>query len=431
MLQMSRPAGTILIALLLAVALWPGNAALFSQNVAGQALPSVHAQPWTQGAQAEEAWFLQRLDAPIDHWGLFSPGEALKAGSPVPHLRAPRRFSMNQRLAGLESDIPLRIGFVEENLLRVLLVSRRQRSQWMLGASRLFLPEIEEALEAQGLPGELKYLPLAASAWNPAFESRGRAGLWGFDATTARLYGLRVTSQVDERQHPRLSSQAAARRLKDLHDAFADWRLTLAAHGAGPAAVRQAMSKAGPQAGYEQVQAYLPVQARGLVSAFVAGVYVASFHEEEELIPAAVQRPDSMVWGDLDGSEEEQPAATATVSQALAYDDLETTSLYVVRRGDSLGRIASRYEVTVGQLRAWNGLRGDLIHPGQELVLHAPPPSSRSSRNYGSGDYYTVRSGDTLWAISRRTGVSVGRLERLNPEIHPRSLRPGMRLRLQ
>ncbi|HSR66592.1 MAG TPA: LysM peptidoglycan-binding domain-containing protein [Acidobacteriota bacterium] len=394
---------------------------------------------------------------------------------------------MNQRLARVESEFPLQITSAEEDLLRVLLVSRRERTQWMLGASRLFLPEVERALEAEEVPGELRFLPLAASAWDPDFQGGGRAGLWGFDAPTARLYGLQVNEQVDQRRHPKLSSRAAARRLKDLHEAFADWRLALAAHGAGPAVVRSAMIKAGPQAGYEQMRVHLPVQARGLVSAFVAGVYLSMFHKDEELIPARVQLPDSMVWIDLETAldldrlsaplgvssdllkawnphflnglaaaegeddlwldaalqesfekalpgltalapleQERQVVATATVSQALAYDDLETTSLYVVRRGDNLGRIASRYDVTVSQLRSWNGLRGDLIYPGQELVLHAPPPPSRPG-----GEYYTVRRGDTLWAISRRTGVSVGRLEGLNPEVHPRSLRPGMRLRLQ
>ena len=63
------------------------------------------------------------------------------------------------------------------------------------------MPIFEEALEAYGLPLELKYLPVVESALNPNAVSRvGATGLWQFMITTGKRYGLQINSLVDERR---------------------------------------------------------------------------------------------------------------------------------------------------------------------------------------------------------------------------------------
>lgn len=97
-----------------------------------------------------------------------------------------------------------------------------------------------------------------------------------------------------------------------------------------------------------------------------------------------------------------------------------------VRRGDTLGRIASRHGITVGQLCEWNGLStGTVIHPGQTLRLGpavSPPKprvsaataSAQASATTASGIRYTVKPGDTLGLIAQRHGVTVGEIRRAN-----------------
>lgn len=118
-----------------------------------------------------------------------------------------------------------------------------------------------------------------------------------------------------------------------------------------------------------------------------------------------------------------------------------------VRSGDTLYELARNHGVTVSQLKRANGLTSNMIRPGQELRLSggsdapeqrtatslAPrfePPSSPISP--GSGDEtYTVRPGDSLYAISRRTGVRVATLKQLNEIRDVRRMRPGMVLKLR
>ena len=111
---------------------------------------------------------------------------------------------------------------------------------------------------------------------------------------------------------------------------------------------------------------------------------------------------------------------------------------YTVRSGDSLGKIASRNHVTVKQLQSWNKLRGTTIRAGQRLKVKQKTVSTASSGSKGnagastasSGSYtvYTVRSGDTLYKIAKRYGVSTNQIMKLNSI--GEEIRPGMKLKI-
>jgi LysM repeat protein len=84
-----------------------------------------------------------------------------------------------------------------------------------------------------------------------------------------------------------------------------------------------------------------------------------------------------------------------------------------VRRGDNLSAIASRYRVSVPDLKAWNKLRGNSINVGQ--VLRVPGSNSRgSSAAAPAGGSYQIRNGDNLATIASRYGVSVDDLKAWN-----------------
>ena len=99
----------------------------------------------------------------------------------------------------------------------------------------------------------------------------------------------------------------------------------------------------------------------------------------------------------------------------------ETT--YSVRRGDSLWIVANRYGTTVERIKRDNSLRSNTLHPGQKLVLRGSgAPAS------GSGGSYVVRSGDTLGRIAQKQGVSLNRLMSANGLSSRSTIHPGQRL---
>ncbi len=87
-----------------------------------------------------------------------------------------------------------------------------------------------------------------------------------------------------------------------------------------------------------------------------------------------------------------------------------TIRTYTVQRGDSLWSIASRYGISVSDLRNANNLTSDVLQIGQVLRI----PSQGTTVPPSSGTTYTVRSGDSLWSIAQRFNTTVAELRRLN-----------------
>ena len=122
-----------------------------------------------------------------------------------------------------------------------------------------------------------------------------------------------------------------------------------------------------------------------------------------------------------------------------------TYTTYVVKKGDSLGKIATRHHTTIANIKKWNNLRRDTIVPGQRLkIYHGRGPSStavassssRSSQPATSskGGYvtYTVRKGDTLYSIANKfSGVSLNDIMRLNGLTRNSKIYTGQKLKIK
>ncbi|EGH7368449.1 1,4-beta-N-acetylmuramoylhydrolase [Listeria monocytogenes] len=95
--------------------------------------------------------------------------------------------------------------------------------------------------------------------------------------------------------------------------------------------------------------------------------------------------------------------------------------VYTVAKGDSLWRIADNNKVTIANLKAWNNLKSDFIYPGQKLKVSAgsttntntAKPSTNNPSN-STVKTYTVKKGDSLWAISRQYKTTVDNIKAWN-----------------
>ncbi|MEO0340284.1 MAG: transglycosylase SLT domain-containing protein [Bacteroidota bacterium] len=190
-----------------------------------------------------------------------------------------RLDSIASQVSGLKYDK------IVASYLRTYTKYSRDKSERILGKSLVYFPIFEKHLKAQGLPEDLKYLPIVESALEPrAVSSAGAVGLWQFMAETGRYYGLEVTPQVDERCDPEKATKAAVAYLQNLYKRFGNWELAIAAYNSGGGRVSRAIKRARSK-DYYRIKRYLPRETANYVPAFIAATYLMKFYEEHHLVP--------------------------------------------------------------------------------------------------------------------------------------------------
>lgn len=96
---------------------------------------------------------------------------------------------------------------------------------------------------------------------------------------------------------------------------------------------------------------------------------------------------------------------------------------YTVRPGNTLFAIAQFFQTTVDEILKYNNIQNpSMIYPGQILSI----PAGSNSDNY-----YVARPGDSLWSIAQRYGTSVPALSSLNNLANPNVIYPGQVIRIR
>lgn len=326
----------------------------------------------------------------------------------------------------------------------------RHSVSYMLGASNFYTPIFEEALEAYGLPLELKYLPVIESALNPQATSRvGAAGLWQFMVATGKQYGLEVNSLVDERRDPVKSSYAAAQYLRDLYKIFGDWSLVIAAYNCGPENINKAIHRANGEADYWKIYPYLPRETRGYVPAFIAANYVMNYYCEHNICPMRTQLPaktDTIIVS--------RDVHLKQIAEVCGVDIDELRSLNPQYRRDivngsnkpSVIRMpATMTNTFIANEDSIYNYQAETLFTRRSLVevdnSSKVSISSKSSSSKKSSSRkkrtrrtrfksVTIRKGDTLSEIAERNNTTVSKLRRLN-NIKGNNIRAGKKIRVR
>lgn len=333
-------------------------------------------------------------------------------------------YTYQARLARLDAVSPFDLVYNEHvrAFINMYTVRKRESVSRMMGMAQLYYPMFEEVLDKYNIPLELKHLAVIESALIPYARSRaGATGLWQFMYPTARMYGLHVSSYIDQRCDPYKATVAAAEYLKSLYEMFGDWQMVLAAYNAGPGTISKAIRRSGGKKTYWEIRPFLPFETQGYVPAFIAANYVMSYGPEHNLYPAVPrktyfevdtvvvkeQMTFSQVSKALDVPEDEilyfnpqyrkniipsggntlclpkakiglfltnEQAIYAAIEQERQQGKVdvvaEVKKIHTVRSGEKLSTIARKYGVTTDELKTWNFIGKKGLRPGKKLVVY-------------------------------------------------------------
>jgi len=284
------------------------------------------------------------------------------------------------------------------------------------------LPRYEEMIRArlqeQGLPGDLVYLALIESGFSNSATSRAKAvGMWQFMKRTAKGYGLRVDSWVDERRDPYRATEAAVRHLKSLNNRFGSLYLAAAAYNAGAGKVSRGVRRLPDDDEADSLNS----------DATFFRLYDTRFlrRETKDYVP-------KLIAAARIAKEPARYGFTIDSVEPWSYDSI------IVPTMTGLDVIARLADTTVAAIRELNPKYLRLATPpGTASVVRVPagrgpttvaayaalPPSRRITFLE-----HTVARGETLSGIAHRYHVSTRLVVEANPRVRGRALRPGMRV---
>ena len=330
-----------------------------------------------------------------------------------------------RKLSQLPTVIEMPYNSVVRRYIDMYVQKRRTLVENLLGLSSYYMPIFEAALEREGLPLELKYLPIIESALRPDATSRaGAAGLWQFMVRTGKSMGLEVNSLVDERRDPIKSSAMAARYLKDLYGIYHDWALAIASYNCGPGNVSKAIRRSGGKTDYWEIYPYLPRETRGYVPAFIAVNYVMNYYGDHNICPVLTRRPLL-----TDTVQVTRRLHLKQVSDVLQIPIDEIRSLNPQYRRDIIPGNIRPYALILPSQQVYAFIEAEEAIFAHDAELYAQRLSVEPAGiDPGTMVYHRVRKGETLSRIAQKYGVSVSNLCAWNNIKRSSCLRIGQRL---
>jgi membrane-bound lytic murein transglycosylase D len=310
---------------------------------------------------------------------------------------------------------------IERQIDGYVTKSREEFARWLRRSGR-YVPTLKQYFVQEGMPGDLVYIALVESGFNPRNRStKAAVGLFQFMKQTAEMVGLKEDSWVDERRHPKKAALAAIRHLKSLYQEFGDWDLALAAYNCGSGRLWQSIRDQGTRDFWKlslppETEAYVPKFYATLIIAREPELYGFNPNMESEKDVEEVEIPGgvdlkviadclgvtSTVVADMNpeltkgctppGADSyllRVPANTAEKFQKifaelpkekkfLSQEEIGRRKfkgfyvVYQVRHGDSLYSVARKHHTTVTKLRQWNNSlkKNKYIYPGQQLRIY-------------------------------------------------------------
>ncbi len=413
------------------------------------------------------------------------------------------------RMQRLDVGSPISLVYNQRVRAFIDLYANRKRgtTERVLGLAQMYFPMFEQQLDKYNIPLELKYLAIVESALNAkARSSAGAGGLWQFMYYTGKIYGLELTSYVDDRNDPLKATVAACRHFNDLYNMYHDWLLVLAAYNSGPGNVNKAIRRSGGKMTFWEIMPYLPKETRDYVPAFIAVNYVMAYSNEHNIYPAMPR----ILYHETDTIAVHQPLTLSILSDKLSvsisdleflnptfrtgfipatpanpfyirlpkksiadflnnelalyayyqlkgydasqfklqdnadYDLITKRITHKVRNGETISGIARKYDCTSSEIKKWNKLKKSSLYKGQALKIYvksqqpkiqakAPKTvpvkqevadnsnsqpdeqpvasvTSKSTTKSVSPKYHLVKRGESLGKISSKYNVSTKEL---------------------
>jgi membrane-bound lytic murein transglycosylase D len=325
---------------------------------------------------------------------------------------------------GATYDFPIDLNDRVLTWVSLFSTTRRGFMENALGRASMYLPMIRQVFAEEGVPSDLAYLAVIESGFRNEAKSRAKAvGMWQFIRSTGRIYGLSGNAWVEERRDPVKATRAAARYLKRLYELTGDWYLAASSYNAGPLTLDRAIQNLGTRNFWDLSRSrWLRTETKNYIPELCAAILVGRNPDRyglhiAPLVPYAYEtvavasmtsltvlarcagtdaatlknlNPELLRGSTPPGTYQLRvpPGQAMDCLHRLAHMpagqrlDFQT---YLIRKGDTLAKVARRFKLTPEDLLAANDLTEKQFRPGKRVLVPPPPAIALAEQDLVSG----------------------------------------------
>ncbi|MEJ5166867.1 MAG: LysM peptidoglycan-binding domain-containing protein [Thermoanaerobaculia bacterium] len=323
-----------------------------------------------------------------------------------------------------------------------------EKYQGALERFSYYKKEMEKIFQEEKVPTELIYMTLTESLFNPKAKSRrGAYGVWQFIGSTAKLYGLKIDSFIDERADYIKATKAAAKYLKNSLEIFeGDLLLTIASYNCGAGNVLKAQKRCKSQDFWE-IRKCLPKETRNFVPSVLASIEIGKdplkynfyFEEKEKpfykeiFIPHSINLKKVLKDSDIDIETIRQinPELKSYYTPPYGYNlkipgELEETFLsklpyHIAKENETLKDLELKYKVKAELIARVNRRNiNETLKEGEKIFI---PEDTFEG-------YHIVKKGENPFSIAKKYGVPLEKLLEINGLSKRSLIHPGQKLKV-
>ncbi len=271
-----------------------------------------------------------------------------------------------------------------------------------------YKPIVEKIFSNYGLPTDLYYVGIVESGFqNRARSHAGAVGPWQFIKGTARRYGLKVTSSIDERKNIFKSTEAAALYFQDLYNIFGSWELALAAYNAGEYGIIRRIRGANTREYYElSKRKIIPKETRHYVPKVLA---VKEIIENPKKYGIKIGKPRTNIFAHTKSVKIKNSIKVSKLARKLGVSTRTLKSLNHDILGAYIPYLGRKgYEVFIPNSSMVS--ESDI----NQFLASKPTPKVYKESALADGNYHTVRKNESLYSISKRYGVKLTQIKKIN-----------------
>lgn len=342
--------------------------------------------------------------------------------------------TIKQKLKEIETTLNIRFTKDIANKIRYYIYYNRNFIVEMLTKSEYYFPMFEKEFDKLNIPLELKYVSIIESHLKPKAKSpMGATGLWQFMYATAKYKGMKITTLVDERKDPNVSTEFAAKYFKQLHGIYDDWLLAISAYNAGAGNINKAIRYSGGYKNYWIARPFMPRETQQYVPKIIAIMYVMYYAEDYMLF----SRKPLYDYYNVVQVDIPERLTIKYVSELIGVDSLELSDLNPMLTKNFIPNRTDSFKINIPSYAKYNFeenfhlFTDDPYLKKEHKELEEKLVNSTSARYSGTGKYqtYIVTTGDNLGYIAELFSCRVSDIKRWNG-LRNNFLKIGQKIRI-